>query len=341
MHEQSLRGINVQNKNICIVSIVDDKKLHECVYQLISKSRDLDRDHDYNITAIIIGDLLESDKTRLFRSGAKKVICCKCPKEGIVKYEEILYDLLKNESLIMFPSLDKERSCAAKLATKLGASLTAECIDVSIDDKYGFVFSRAAMSNSVIADIICVNTNISMCTVKNHMFIESSDYSINPEYVTNHYEEYNYDDDQYVDHNIVILERVWEEVEDSMNTDLENAKIIFGIGRGAKDDKTLTLIKEIADKIGAVLVGTRACVEENIIDHKWQVGQSGTSVKPDLYVAFGISGAIQHMVGLTRAKQIIAINKDGSAPIFNYADYGVISDCYELLLALKKKIASK
>lgn len=105
-----------------------------------------------------------------------------------------------------------------------------------------------------------------------------------------------------------------------------NSKVVFAIGRGVKEKYTADIIKKLAYKYKAGLIGTRAAVEEGLIDKEQQVGQSGASICPDVYVGFGISGASQHMVGIRNAKLVIAVNSDENAPIFNFADYAIVDN---------------
>ena len=120
---------------------------------------------------------------------------------------------------------------------------------------------------------------------------------------------------------------------------IEDARVIVAGGRGCQKAANLELLREVAGQLGGVLAGTRAIVEQGWIPHTLQVGQSGTTVGPELYIAVGVSGAIQHIVGMSSSKTIIAINKDPDAPIFKTADLGVVGDGLEILPILSQMIA--
>ena len=129
-----------------------------------------------------------------------------------------------------------------------------------------------------------------------------------------------------------------ERLRDEREVSIEDADIIVSAGRGCQKKENLELIQELADALGGVMAGSRAIVELDWIPHTRQVGQSGLTVGPQLYIAVGISGAIQHLVGMSSAKTIIAINKDPDAPIFKVADLGIVGDAMEILPILIRAI---
>lgn len=229
--------------------------------------------------------------------------------------------------LAFFMSEEYGKRVAAVLSTRYECGLTADCINVTCDDN-NILFYRTALNDAIVAKIKCTNNTFQLASIREGVFKE--------EYTNK--EALLYKNKAYIkikSNPVEVVDK--KEKKLAENVDLSKTKIIFGIGRGACDDKTLSVIKDIAQKYGAELVGTRPVIEEGILPKCRQVGQSGRSISPNLYVAFGISGVSQHIVGIKKAKCIVAVNNDSNAPIFNYADYALIGDVGIILEELSNK----
>lgn len=231
--------------------------------------------------------------------------------------------------LIIFPATERGCEAAALLAVRLDAGLTAECIDIQYTKERGYIFTRAAMSSSVLAQIVGQNSRAVLCTVKENAFTEET-YLIEKGTTENcelggcPYEDF-----------IQVLDSY--ELPVRKLSGIQSAKRIFAIGRGVHSKELYNRIVLLAEKYDAVVGGTRAVVEDGRLEKERQIGQSGITVKPELYVGFGISGASQHMVGIRDAGTIIAINRDPNAPIFEYADYALIEDVEQIVVFLEKR----
>lgn len=289
--------------------------------QLVNKAYDLSRKKNVDSVAICIGEVDTDLFQQLTMNGADYIISANYSRHEKADIAEILKQMIQEYTpeMIMFNGNSMGKWLAAVCSTAFSAALTADCIDITLDDNGDYVFSRAALSNSVIARIKAIHTDIKMCTVKKNVF-PNKEYEIKkePEVINFDYEI------QSSKSQIEVLSREEFSV---METDMDwqNSKIVFAVGRGVTSQTYLNHINELAKRYHATVVGTRAAVEVGMVDEKRQVGQSGYSICPDIYVGFGISGACQHIVGIKNAKRIIAINKDDKAPIFDFADYKIIN----------------
>lgn len=302
---------------------------HEHTLQLLTKARDLVTHHEGRVTAIAMGPYQEEAFQELTRHGASRIIYTH-QENPYGQQVEILTELIDTyrPSLLLFSATQYAKGLAATLSSRFEAGLTADCIDIEMDDDGMYTFSRAAMNDSVIARIKCMNSTYQMCTVKENVFVAVPlEEAPEPRIETFHHEGAHHRT------MVQIIESKLRESRKSAN--LNKAKVIFGIGRGVGQD-TLSRIEKLAIKYDAAIAGTRAAVEENLIEKGRQVGQSGISICPQLYIGFGISGASQHIVGIKNAEVIVAINNNRQAPIFDYADYGIVDDIEVVLDALEE-----
>lgn len=295
--------------------------------QLLCKASNLIKNNGAKVSAVCIGNYVSNILQSLSIYGADEIIYSQDICIDYRQISSILFEILQNENqkpkLIIFPATEWGKYIAADLAVRIDAGLTAECIDIEAQkskNEYEFIFTRAAINSTVLAQIQVINTNISMCTCKENAFVLSEKYPLKNITIR----EYKNHKGKYSFHPRILRSELVSGEEKNMA--LENARIVFGIGRGVRDTDGLNLIEQVAKKYNAAIAGTRAIVEEGFLEKKWQVGQSGISISPEIYVAIGISGATQHIVGIKNAKKIIAINNDERASIFSYANYCIIDD---------------
>jgi len=310
-------------KNIYVVCSEDKDFVSKHSYQLLSKANLMKRDHSDKIIGILIGNYDDEQIHSLFHYGADEILLCRQEDIDLERFIMILKEMLNERSisLIMFPATLWGRGSASALAVFLSAGLVADCIEIETCISHGFVYSRAALSSTVLAKIICKNTKTELCTVKKNVFQAMPDLEHKKTGCI---------------HELTLKKRneeksvhiIRKEINNMKQSNaLDRAKLVFGIGRGIKSSINLKMIQQLALKYNAQIAGTRAAIEEGFVHKNMQVGQSGISISPMIYIAFGISGASQHMVGLKNAKRIVAVNTDPNAPIFEYADYIVKEDC--------------
>jgi electron transfer flavoprotein alpha subunit len=226
------------------------------------------------------------------------------------------------------------RSLAPRVASRLNTGLTADCTRLDIDkEKRLLVQTRPAFGGNLMATIICPNHRPQMCTVRPKVMkpLEQDLSRIG----------------EIIRPDITIPADVKVKIVDEVTTlcekvNLLEADIIVAGGRGLGDPKNFALVKELADVLGGAVGASRAVVDAGWVEYSHQVGQTGKTVSPKVYFACGISGAVQHLAGMSSSDTIIAINKNPEAPIFNIATYGIVGDALEVLPALiaefKKRI---
>ena len=285
---------------------------------------------EYTITVICLGGCKKQEIEKLKRLGISEliivelndVLSCKFQNKSIVDFIENELKRRKS-SLAIFMATSNGRMLAARLAIRFSCGLVAECVNIRKGDDEVFIFQRAALSGSVIAEIACVNSAIQMCTVKNFtdpiVYVENNDScTVN---VVKH---------KLIDESSIEVEEI-ETIEKKHDNILEDSRVILGLGSGIKKGELTKRINYIAAKLGASIGYTRGFVEINGENQSMQIGQSGKIVSPKLYIAFGISGATQHLVGINNSKCIISINKDKDSPIHMYSDYIIIEDAERII----------
>ena len=231
--------------------------------------------------------------------------------------------LTKPES-VLIGATNIGRDLAPRIASRLNTGLTADCTKLEIDPEDGKIKqTRPAFGGNIMATIICPDARPQMSTVRPGVM----DKAVRNDDNKGNIVPLKYDIKE-SDIRTKIIEIVKHAVE---KVSLTDANIIVSGGLGLQNADGFKLIEELADKLGGVVGSSRAAVDAGWIDKSHQVGQTGTTVKPNLYIACGISGAIQHLAGMKESSIIVAINKDPDAPIFSVADYGIVGDLYKVI----------
>ncbi|HMB45467.1 MAG TPA: electron transfer flavoprotein subunit alpha/FixB family protein, partial [Candidatus Methanoperedens sp.] len=222
------------------------------------------------------------------------------------------------------------RDLAGAVATKLNTGLTADCTGLDIDEKGYLLQTRPAFGGNIMATIFTERTRPQMSTVRPHvMLLPQKDTSRKGEIVIESMMIKEED----------VATKVLDVVKDqSAECDLGAAEVIVSGGRGMSSSENFTLLQQLADELGGVVGCSRAVVEAGWMPAERQVGQTGKTVRPKIYIACGISGAIQHLVGMQSSDVIIAINQDKYAPIFEVATYGIVGDVFQVVPAIINNI---
>ncbi|RKY37432.1 MAG: electron transfer flavoprotein subunit alpha [Candidatus Omnitrophota bacterium] len=309
------------------------------VYELLGEGRKLARKRRQKLCAVLIGNAIKSQAEELIKRGADKVyLVCDKTLENYTDepYADILTKLIERykPEIVLTGATVIGRSLIPRVAVKLKTGLTADCTGLDIDQETGNLLqTRPAFGGNIMATIICPHRRPQMATVRHKVMAEAE---INLKHNGKIIE---IDAREFCLKSITKSIDIIEEIEETVN--LAEADIIVSAGRGIGGKENLQLIADFAKAVGGALGASRAVVDSGWIPYSHQVGQTGKTVCPKIYFACGISGQIQHLVGMQSADIIVAINKDPDAPIFKAATYGIVSDLFEIIPILIKKFKSQ
>lgn len=311
-----------------------DSEPETIAYELLGIGRELADARDTDLCAVIIGSNLDDACKTLISKGADKVYVV--DDESLGKFNDESYSsifaqlIYKNKpEIVLLGATTYGRSLAPRVASRINTGLTADCTKLEIDPVDGKLLqTRPAFGGNLMATIVCPNHRPQMATVRHKVMREmEADESRTGEVI---YPEVDIPKDL-----VVKVKDVVKTITEMVP--LTEADIIVSGGRGMGDPKNLELINELADILGAAVGSSRANVDAGWIEYNHQVGQTGQTVGPQVYFACGISGAIQHLAGMSSSDTIIAINKNPEAPIFKVAHFGIVGDVMEILPLLIKE----
>ena len=313
------------------------------VFELLSKARELASDCQSEVCCVLLGDKsIKSQAQVLIKKGADKVILVENEKLGDYQddsYLNILEYLIRKykPEIVLCGATSIGRSLMPRIAVRARTGLTADCTALAMDKKEKLLLqTRPAFGGNIMATIICPDHRPQMATVRHKVMKELLSEDNRRGQVI---------EEEIPDKllkNSTILREVIEEVESTQN--IAEADIIISGGRGLQKKENFKLIEDLAKTLNAAVGASRAAVDSDWISYSHQVGQTGRTVCPKIYFAIGISGQIQHLIGMQSSKIIIAINKDPYAPIFKSATYSIVADLFDIIPALTaefKKVLNK
>lgn len=327
---------NSAYKGVWIIGEHHKNKLNNVTFQLVGKGRDLADKLDTKLTAVVLGAELEDELDELSQYGLDEIIYIKSPIL-IDYYTEFYVEIISNliidykPEIVLIPATPTGRDFAPRVAKRLNTGLTADCTGLDIESvtRNLLLQTRPTWGGKIMAVIKTPNSRPQMTTVRPGMFNIpdkiQKDVKIS---------EIKMDLDQN-DIKIKIIDIINRE---KKQVNLEDAEIIVAGGRGVGCQENWKIIEKLASALNAEVAGSRVAVELGWIDQGQQIGQTGKSVSPKLYIACGISGAIQHRVGIQNSDIIVAINKDPNAPIFEIAHYGIVGDLHKVIPAFIEEI---
>jgi electron transfer flavoprotein alpha subunit len=311
-------------------------KVADVSLELLGKGSDLARKLNVKVGAVLLGSGVKGLCDKLFQYGADKVYLSDHPElkdYRTLPYAGLVSKLVKDEKpqIVLFGASTTGRDMAPRIASELKVGLTADCTNLKIGDyekKDAPVYKdilyqiRPAFGGNIIATIVSPDHRPQMATVREGvMKMNAPDASRKGEIVERKVElpkEF-------------LVAQVVKRIQEEKSVDLKGAQIIVSGGMGLGSKENFKLVHQLAHVLGAQVGGSRAAVDAGFIPKDHQVGQTGTTVRPKLYIAIGISGQIQHLAGMHESNRIIAINADPAAPIFNAAHYGIVGDLNEVI----------
>lgn len=325
------------SKDIYVVAEQRDGKVQKVGIELIGEATKLAKDLDQKVVAVLLGSNIAGEADRLIHYGADKVVIVDdvMLKEYVTEpYTKALAQVIKecDPEIVLFGASSIGRDIAPRLASRIHTGLTADCTKLDIDPETKLLLmTRPAFGGNIMATIICKDYRPQMATVRPGVMKKiEKDTSRKGEIQTMKV------DFTAADMNVKILEVVKEK---KKSVDLTEAKLIVSGGRGIGNADGFQMIRDLANELGAEVGSSRANVDAGWIEKDRQVGQTGKTVRPDLYLACGISGAIQHVAGMEGSDLIISINKNDTAPIFDVSDLGIVGDVKVIVPKLTEALA--
>lgn len=323
--------------SIWIIAELKEKKLKKVSLELLSLGRNLKEKKGAELSAVLLGFEIEDSGAQLGQYGADKVFIL---DDEILKtystegYSKAIADLVKehNPEIILGGATAQGKDLLPRVAAKLDTGLAPDCIEVDLDSEGKLVCTRPMYAGKVRVEATIPDSLPQMASIRPNVFtVSPPDESKSAEMVK-------------VKPNVTpqeIRAKIKEVIKGAGETvDVTEAEMIVSGGRAMKGPDDFKILEELAKVLGekAAVGASRAAVDAGHAPHDIQVGQTGKVVNPDLYIACGISGAIQHLAGMITSKCVVAINKDPDAPIFQKADYGIVGDLFKVVPILTQAV---
>lgn len=334
--EQETTTESEEYKGVWVFSEQKMGKVEPVAFELLGKGKQLAQKLSCDLTAVLLGSNVEAETEKLIWKGADRVILVDEPQLANYlpePYSKVLTKLAEEykPEIILAGSTIIGRSLFGRLAVKLQTGLTADCTGLDIDSEDNkLIQTRPAFGGNIMATIITPKHRPQMATVRHKVMKEiEEDKSRRGEIIRKSFSE-----------DILNSRSTFIEfIEDlSQQVKLSEADIIVSGGRGLEAPENFKLIQDLADTLNGAVGASRPVVDEGWIKYSHQVGQTGKTVAPKLYIAVGISGSIQHLAGMQSSETIVAINKDPEAPIFSICDFGIVGDLFDVLPKLTSKL---
>jgi electron transfer flavoprotein alpha subunit/NAD-dependent dihydropyrimidine dehydrogenase PreA subunit len=321
-------------KGVWVITEHDGKKPVAVTYELLGEGAKLAAKRNTYLAAVLLGNNVGYMADELSAYGADKVFITESPVLEHYRtepYSDVIVAMIKEfkPEIVLAGATTQGRDLAGSVATRVDTGLTADCTGLEIDEESGNLKqTRPAFGGNIMATILCPNTRPQMSSVRPKVFAVPARQSKKAEII-----KFAYDLSK-----TPVRTEVLEYLPFEEKISLADAEIIVSGGRGIGKQESFEMIREFADTIGAAVGASRAAVDAGWVSYEHQVGQTGKTVRPKIYIACGISGSVQHMAGMRHSDIIIAINKDPDAPIFKIANYGIVGDALAVLPIITREL---
>lgn len=320
-------------KDIIVFIESSQGKVRKVSLELLSQARKIAAESGHSVTAVLLGQQVEKYVPEIAAGGAQKIILA--DDERLANYTTGCYTSVVTRiireyqpEVVLLGHTAVGKDLAPRLAQRLGVGLASDCIGIEADESALLKFRRPIYAGKAFADVTTKDRPI-VATVRPNTFAPETYDAGQPEVI-----HYGVEIDQ---------ADIWGVIKDlavavSKRPELTEANIIIAGGRGMTGPEQFKVLEELADAVGGAVGASRVAVDAGWVSHEYQVGQTGKTVSPTLYIACGISGAIQHIAGMGSSRYIVAINKDPEANIFNVADCGIVGDLFEIVPLLTQEL---
>lgn len=326
------------NKNILVFLEIKDEKILKVSLESLGAARKIADENAKEVVGVLIGKGIEKLAIEAIAYGSDKVIILdseKTSKYSLDTYEEVMEQIINkyNPSMLLLGSTQYGKELAAVISQKFNSGCVNDCIDIRKNENEGIVFTASVYGGTVLADMILDESTPQIITIRSGSFKKIEMDSEKKGEIIQEIVEFKEKE---------IKNRVLEAVKEiSESIDLESAEVIVAGGRGMGSEENFKVLGELCKLLGGVMGATRPAIEANWISRAHQIGQSGKIVSPKLYIACGISGAVQHISGITGSDYIVAINKDEDAPIFEIANVAIVGNAMDIIPTMIEEIRKR
>lgn len=325
-------------KGVWVFAEQRDGEVQKVSFELLGNGREIADKLGVELTAVLLGDKIEDEAKELLAYGADKVIYIedeKLARYSTEAYTKEICEIIneRKPEIVYIGATYIGRDLGPRIAARIATGLTADCTALDIQEGTGhLLMTRPAFGGNLMATIICTDHRPQMSTVRPGVF-----------------DKLERDKDRINEANIEKLSASLTDAEMRVKllevvkelkqvADISEAEVLVSGGRGIGSKENFAMLQELADALGGTVAGSRAAIDNGWVDHALQVGQTGKTVRPRIYVACGISGAIQHLAGMQDSDFIIAVNKDSGAPIMQVADLGLVGDVNKIVPELTAQV---